>query len=114
MSHYVTCSNEKKQKNFSRSLGLLQLYKTLFRKKTKLSEKSIIIPLQTMIHKEDIKVTIKKESKRKYYDNCFRACTKNVKKACRDIKSVISLKFKDSDQSKIIKDKKSFLLKPKI
>lgn len=71
MSHYVTCSNEKKQKNFSRSLGLLQLYKTLFRKKTKLSEKSIIIPLQTMIHKEDIKVTKTsyQQSKKKVKEN---------------------------------------------
>lgn len=71
MSHYVTCSNEKKQKNFSRSLGLLQLYKTLFRKKAKLSEKSIIIPLQTMIHKEDIKVTKTsyRQSKKKVKEN---------------------------------------------
>lgn len=71
MSHYVTCSNEKKQKNFSRSLGLLQLYKTLFRKKTKLSEKSIIITLQTMIHKEDKKVTKTsyRQSKKKVKEN---------------------------------------------
>lgn len=68
MSHVLM---KKKQKNFSRSLGLLQLYKTLFRKKNKLSEKSIIIPLQTMIHKEDIKVTKTsyQQSKKKVKEN---------------------------------------------
>ena len=61
----------KRQKTFCRSLGLLQLYKTLFRKKTKLSEKSIIIPLQTMIHKENIKVTKTsyRQSKKKVKEN---------------------------------------------
>ena len=81
MSHYVTCSN------FCRSLGLLQLYKTLFRKKTKLSEKPIIIPLQTMIHKEDIKVTKTsyRQSKKKVKENIMIIVSELVLKTLKNL-----------------------------
>ena len=58
--------------------------------------------------------TITKESKRKYYDDYFRTnLNKNIKNTWKDIKSIISLKCKDSDIPKIIKDKDTFLSAPK-
>ena len=72
-----------------------------------------------MIYIENIKVTeiyfskIIKEIKRKYYNDYFRTNLKNIKNTWKGIKSIISLKCKDSDTPKNIKDKDTFLTAPK-
>ena len=57
--------------------------------------------------------TITKESKRRYYNDYFRANLKNIKNAWKGIRSIISLQCKDSDIPKIIKDQDTFLTAPK-
>ena len=58
-------------------------------------------------------LTNTKGSERKYYNDYFRANLKNIKNTWKGIKSIISLKCKDSDIPKIIKDKYTFLTAPK-
>ena len=53
------------------------------------------------------------ESKRKYYNDYFKTNLKNIKNTWKSIKSIISLKCKDSDIPHIIKDKGIFLTAPK-
>ena len=53
--------------------------------------------------------TIIKESKRKYYYDYFRTNLKNIKNTWKGIKSIISLRCKDFDITKIIKDKDTSL-----
>ena len=61
----------KKTKNFLQKPWFITTIQNSIQKKTKLSEKSIIIPLQTMIHKENIKVTKTsyRQSKKKVKEN---------------------------------------------
>ena len=54
-----------------------------------------------------------KESKRMYYNDYFRTNLKNIKNTWKGIKSIISLKCKESGIPKIIKDKDIFLTAPK-
>ena len=46
-----------------------------------------------------------KESKQKYFNNYFQNNVKNIKNTWKGIKSIISLKAKDSESPKIIKTK---------
>ena len=70
-----------------------------------------------MIYIENIKVAeisypqSQKKVKKILY-NHFRINLENIKNTWKDIKSIISLKCKDSDIPKIIKDKDSFLTAP--
>ena len=46
-----------------------------------------------------------KEGKQKYFNKYFQNNVENIKNTLKGIKSIISLKAKDSDSSKIIKAK---------
>ena len=78
---------------------------------------NVKVLLLKMIYIENIKVTklstITKESKRKYYNDYFWNNLKNIKNTWKGIKSITSLKCKDSDIPKITKDKDNFLFAPK-
>ena len=86
-------------------------------KKNKLYKK--YIKCQNLVTKNDLHreyksysnklSTIIEENKRKYHDDYFRTNLKSIKNTLKGIKLIISLKCKDSDIPKMIKDKDTFL-----
>ena len=120
-SRVPTKKLNKQQQKFLQKPWFTTAIQNSIHKKNKLFEK--YIKCQNPVTKNDLHreykslrnklSTIIKESKRKYYDDYFRTNLKNIKNTWKGIKSIISLKSKNSDIPKIIKDKDTFLTGPK-
>ena len=108
--------NKQKQKFLQKNWFTAAIQNSI-QKKNKLFKK--YIKCQNPVTKNDLHreyksysnklLTIIEENKRKYHNDYFRTNLKNIKNTLKGIKLIISLKCKDSDIPKMIKDKDTFL-----